>query len=108
MSKHGGSESSGLVQPIGLAALRPVNDGGVIIEPPEAVQARKDAGERRERAMHFERRRLALEVLPWMCRDGVYATDDKKDATFTQEVGPIVKRALDFADELIAKTGGVV
>jgi hypothetical protein len=89
MSKHGGSESSGLVQPIGLAALRPVNDGGVIIEPPEAVQARKDAGERRERALHFERRRLALGIL-----------SGAQEAT--------VDSALSVADELIAKTGGVV
>lgn len=95
MSKHGGSESSGLVQPIGLAALRPVNDGGVIIEPPEAVQARKDAEDRRGRAMHFERRRLALAVLTGQ----FVALDD---------VAAETSKALAIADELIAKTGGVV
>lgn len=97
MSKHGGSESSGLVQPIGLAGLRPVNDGGVIIEPPEAAQARKDADERRGRAMHFERRRLALEVLP-----AIAAARGRLGAEADVDV------ALSYADTLIAKTGGVV
>jgi hypothetical protein len=84
-----------LVQPIGLAALRPVNPDGVIIEPPEAVQARKDAGERRERALHFERRRLALAVLTGQ----FVALDD---------VAAETSKALAIADELIKQTGGVV
>ena len=95
MSKHGGSPESGLVQPVGLMALRPVNEGGAIIEPPEAVQARKDAADRRERALHFERRRLALAVLTGQ----FVALDD---------VGSETGKALAIADELIKQTGGVV
>jgi len=100
MSRHGGSPESGLVQPVGLMALRPVNEGGAIIEAPETVTAREEAAKRRERALHFERRRLGLEILagqvPWQ------GTPDASTVT------KMVQVALSLADELLAKTGGVV
>lgn len=99
MSKHGGSPESGLVQPVGLMALRPVNEGGAIIEPPEAVTARKDAAERRERALHFERRRVAMGLFP-----NLGDMPDIDPAFAEERIGSILK----YADELIKQTGGVV
>lgn len=93
-SKHGGSPSSGLVLPIGLDALKPAAPDGMVLVPQEVVDARKQADERKERALQLERRRIALELIP---SQQPYAT------------GPTTTRvdlALQAADELISKTGG--
>lgn len=96
MSKHGGSPESGLIQPIGIEALR-APDGGLIVEPEVVVKQREEAAKRRERALQLERRRLALEVLPALMTFGMAAEREDK-----------VGAALGYADELIKQTGGDV
>ena len=58
MSKHGGSPESGLVVPAGIEqhTLAP---GSFLVEPEVAKRAR----EARERALQFERRRIAVELV---------------------------------------------
>ena len=92
-TKHGGSEASGLVLPIGLEALKPETPAGMVLVPQEVVDARKQAEERKARALQLERRRIAIEWLPALHQDG-----DPVDAS--------ISRALLFTDELIAATGG--
>ena len=94
-SKHGGSPSSGIVLPIGLDALKPAAPDGMVLVPQEVVDARKQAEERKERALQLERRRVALEVVPAII--GRYATDSLEFAATS---------ALFVADQLIAQTGG--
>lgn len=89
MSKHGGSEASGLVMPAGIEQHQVLASGIVV---PEI--ARK-AAEAKDRALQFERRRLALAVLPEMASEGETEADT-------------ILNALALADELIKQTGGVV
>lgn len=95
MSKHGGSPESGLIQPIGIEALR-APDGGLIVEPEVVVKQREEAAKRRERALQLERRRIALALMPTI----IEMSDP--------EVGGEVADALDYADALIQLTGGDV
>lgn len=98
MSKHGGSEASGLVMPAGIEQHQ-VMPSGIVI--PEI--ARK-AAEAKDRALQFERRRLALAVLPEMAK----GVENMPMSRFDTDPVDIVARALALADELMAKTGGVV
>jgi hypothetical protein len=94
-SKHGGSEASGLVLPIGLEALRPATPAGMVLVPQEVVDARKQAEERKARAHQLERRRIALEMFGTSYTPLSPSSDDTR-----------VALALRHADELIAATGG--
>jgi hypothetical protein len=89
MSKHGGSESLGL-EPAGLQSAPLAPGSSVILEAPVSQEIR----ERQVRKLNFERRRVALEVLPTLL--GVESND----------AAGHVERALEVADLLIAKTGG--
>lgn len=93
-SKHGGSPSSGLVHPIGLEHMNEKTAGGIIV--PDTEQSRT-AREAKTRALQFERRRLALVVLEGLAVSGGLG-DTAGD----------VKCALQYADELMMMTGGVV
>ena len=93
-SKHGGSPPSGLVQPIGIERMDEKTAGGILI--PQTEEMRKSS-EAKQRALQFERRRLALAVL-----EGLSATGGLEDASGD------VKLALKYADELMMMTGGVV
>lgn len=89
MSKHGGSEASGLVLPAGIEQHQ-VMPSGIVI--PEI--ARK-AAEAKDRALQFERRRLALAIVPELSGRVASPVD-------------VVTDALILADELMKQTGGVV
>lgn len=102
MSKHGGSPVSGLIEPVGVDRAAP-DDGGVVLVPPQVLEARREASERQGRALQFERRRLALEVLPRLAQDGV-----ENATSITRNPEEVVANALAFADALIKQTGGVV
>jgi hypothetical protein len=84
MSKHGGSPPSGLIVPAGLEHLQPVAPGSALVEP--EIVARRRVNLERER--QFERRRVALELLPTLAGITEHAVDD----------------ALALADELMLKT----
>lgn len=92
MSKHGGSQSSGLVLPAGFGNETLAPQSSVILEPEVAKQVR----EREERKRQFERRRIALELLRGMVTGR---------GTFTEDLVP---DALGLADQLIAHTGGEI
>lgn len=108
MSKHGGSESSGLVAPVGMGELVKL-DGSTMFEPPEVTEARRQAAKRQERARQFERRRLALAVLPELTN---FTTQmGKSDADLAEAnvwAKNAVTLALTYADELMAQTGNEV
>lgn len=93
MSKHGGSPESGLVVPVGLEALKPALPEGMVLVPQEVVDARKQADERKERALQLERRRIADNMLRGCAALGGVGTQ-------------AIDEALHAADELIKKTGG--
>lgn len=89
MSKHGGSPFSGLAGVPGVESLQPAQPGGLVVAP--EMTKRRLAALERER--QFERRRVALEVLPSVIE------------RFTGGgTGTEVDVALGLADELIAKT----
>lgn len=92
-SKHGGSPLSGVAEPAGLDSLRQI-DGSKFYEP-EIVKQNRDA---KERARQFERRRIALEILP-----SIYASVPLPNDGTTE-----VDLALRHADELMEKTGGFI
>lgn len=96
VSKHGGSPSLGtaLSAPVGDVKLAP--GSSVILEPEVSEELRQRAA----RKMQFERRRVALELLPSML-----ATVDR-EATEAGNFQPVVAMALACASELIAQTGG--
>ena len=93
-TKHGGSEASGLVLPIGLGALMPETSAGMVLVPQEVADARKQAAERKERAIQLERRRIALALIPALI------------GTPVKQLESVVCDALVLVDELMAMTGG--
>lgn len=96
-TKHGGSEASGLVQPAGLESATPATPGGVILEPEIA----KDNRNAKDRALQFERRRLAMGKIEHM---GLCVEMESLDT----QVAKDVSIALRYADELLKQTGGHV
>ena len=96
MSKHGGSEASGLVVPIGLEALKPETPAGKVLVPQEVVDARKQAAERTARAIQLARRSMALELL----KGSTYGVPNPEAITND------VANALKYADALMDATGG--
>lgn len=96
-SKHGGSPASGIVPPAGLDTAKPALPGGLVLEP-EVAKENRNA---KDRALQFERRRLALAVGP--------AYVEYCASRWMSETPPNpVDLALAYADELLAKTGGHV
>jgi hypothetical protein len=93
-SKHGGSDASGLVPPVGIDGLEKVSPDSPLFKPAGA-RTREQA---QQRARDFERRRIALELMA-ACLLSV-----------SPEVDPAktVGDFLVFADELIRQTGGHV
>lgn len=87
MSKHGGSPLLGLA-PAGMEQAQPA-PGSMILEP-EVAKENRNA---KERALQFERRRLALAILPSILGEG--------DST-------AVATSLEIADDLLKQTGGHV
>ena len=83
-SKHGGSPESGIASPAGIDGLQPIAPGSALFESPLAARRKQMA----ERERQFERRRIAIEVLPTLAGVTEHAVDD----------------ALAMADELMAKT----
>lgn len=96
-SKHGGSESSGLVHPVGLELLRPHVPDGMVLVPQEVVDAREQAKKREERALQLERRRLGEGLVKSLAGSGGASLETIKSD---------VELSLKYADELIAQTGG--
>lgn len=95
-SKHGGSPASGIVVPIGTDRAQPVAPGSVILEP-EIAKENRNA---KDRALQFERRRLALAVLPSVLNEPVSHAE-------AVALNP-VSIALEIADDLLKQTGGHV
>ncbi len=94
-TKHGGSPALGLV-PAGLEQHSPAVEGGRIIAP-EIARTNAQA---KDRALQFERRRLALPILSeQVAWDGV-----PSDGACAEQVAV----ALKLADELLKQTGGVI
>ncbi len=91
-TKHGGSPALGLV-PAGLENLPKLEGSTLLLEAPSVGAGRKDATANAERARQFERRRIALVVLPSLLTEG--------DST-------AVASALEIADDLLRLTGGHV
>lgn len=85
-SKHGGSPASGLAVPAGLDNLQPIAPGSKLVESPLAERRRANL----ERERQFERRRIAIEVMPAVVHQNA-----------TRHV---VDTALALADELMLKT----
>ncbi len=97
MSKHGGSPGSGLVLPIGLEALKPETPDGMVLVPQEVLDARKQAEERKERALNLERRRIA---------EGLVKSLAGMGGVSEETINTDVALSLKYADELIKQTGG--
>lgn len=95
-SKHGGSPASGIVVPIGTDRAQPVAPGSVILEP-EIAKENRNA---KDRALQFERRRLAIAVLG---NGGVFSLPE-----MSTQAEADIKVALAYADELLKQTGGHV
>lgn len=89
-SKHGGSPASGLAVPASLDNLQPIAPGSKLVESPLAERRRANL----ERERQFERRRIAIEVMPALIAAGGY--DDCDMA--------VVDNALALADGLMLKT----
>ena len=89
MSSHGGSPGSGLVLPVGLERLKPDVPEGMVLVPQEVIDARKQAAERRARALQMARRSIAVDLM-----SGGAILD--------------VTEALGLADQLIQQTGGEI
>jgi hypothetical protein len=99
MSKHGGSPESGLVLPIGTDTAKLAPGAQFVLEPAVAEEIRQRAA----RKMNFERRRIALELLPTvipMVEQGTALASDGALAYLR------VEAALSLADALIEQTGG--
>lgn len=92
-SKHGGSPQSGIVAPAGLGTEQPAVPGGKVLEPLIAAENRNA----RDRALQFERRRLALVALSAIVTQGAELTPAQD-----------TRIALEYADELLKQTGGHV
>ncbi len=89
-TKHGGSPASGIIMPAGIEQHEAIP--GSVIVMPEIARTNAQA---KERALQFERRRLALDFIASTLASGC-ATDN------------VVTESLNLADELMTATGGVV
>jgi len=100
MSKHGGSPPSGLVPPIGADTAKLAPGAQFVLEPAVAEEIRQ----REARKRNFERRRVALEVLPSLIVQLQHqgTTPEVLDVM----ADGCVRAALTYADFLIEETGG--
>lgn len=96
---HGGSPS--IITPAGIEQHRADVGSSIII--PEVARKNEEAQTRKK---EFERRRIALEVLPIAISKRVMAVASPNDFDSLTETS--VDLALEIADLLIAKTGGVL
>ncbi len=94
-TKHGGSPASGIVTPAGIEQHSSIP--GSVLVMPEIARTKAQA---KERALQFERRRIALVVLG----NGSVFTMPEAATISAQDVAV----ALAYADELLKQTGGVI
>lgn len=106
-TKHGGSPASGVVLPAGIEQ-HTAEPGSRIIKP-EIARTNEQA---KERALQFERRRLALSLMgqPEEAPKRDFSEDEEREFELylARRIAMRTSIAIRYADELLKQTGGVI